>query len=75
MLPDVSALLENAAEGLPRDDVALAEWLLAEHGVAIVPGSAFAAPGTLRLSFATSEENIREGLARLREGLLELAGG
>ena len=75
MLPDVSALLERAGDGLPKDDLALAEWLLREHGVGTVPGGAFAAPGTLRLSFATSEENIREGLARLREGLLELAGG
>ncbi len=73
MLPDVSALLANAAGGLPRDDLALAEWLLLEHGVATVPGSAFAAPGTLRLSFATSEDNIRKGVSRLREGLQRLA--
>ena len=75
MLPDASALLENAADGLPRDDVALAEWLLFEHGVACVPGSAFGAPGCLRLSFATSEENIREACARLARGLNMLRGG
>ncbi len=75
MLPDCSGLLADAAAGLPQDDMALAEWLLMEHGVATVPGSAFGAPGALRLSFATSEENIRKGCARLRQGLEALRGG
>jgi len=48
-----------------EDDVALAEYLLEHAGVALVPGSAFGAPGYMRLSFATSIENLREATARL----------
>ncbi|MEW6354530.1 MAG: pyridoxal phosphate-dependent aminotransferase [Pseudomonadota bacterium] len=52
-----------------KDDVDLAEYLLSETGVALVPGSAFGAPGYMRLSFATSMENLREALRRM-QGLL-----
>jgi aspartate aminotransferase len=51
------------------DDVALAEHLLTKHGLAVVPGSAFGAPGHLRLSYATSDENLRKAMQRLRAGL------
>jgi aspartate aminotransferase len=47
------------------NDIALAEHLLNEGGVAIVPGSAFGAPGYARLSFATSTENLKEALSRM----------
>ncbi len=47
------------------DDVAFGEHLIETVGVALVPGSAFGAPGHMRLSFATSMENLQEGLARL----------
>ncbi len=73
MLPDFSDFLTRLPEGLPRNDVALAEWLLVEHGVSTVPGSAFGAPGTLRLSFSVSDADIREGIARLRAGMEALA--
>ncbi|MEO6696801.1 MAG: aspartate aminotransferase, partial [Gammaproteobacteria bacterium] len=36
-------------------------------GVALVPGSAFGAPGYMRLSFATSMDNLREALARMKK--------
>ena len=45
-------------------DVAFAEALL-EAGVALVPGSAFGAPGHLRLSFATSMDSLEKALDRL----------
>ncbi|MCK4709810.1 MAG: pyridoxal phosphate-dependent aminotransferase, partial [Gammaproteobacteria bacterium] len=48
-----------------KDDVELAEKLLADVGVALVPGSAFGTPGHLRLSFATSMENIEKALTRI----------
>jgi len=57
------------------DDVELATWLLEEKLVASVPGSAFGAPGHLRLSFATSEADITEGLGRIREAIESLAAG
>jgi len=61
----------GAIEALPgiEDDVGLAEHLIAEAGVALVPGSAFGAPGYLRLSFATSNENLERALDRLAEAL------
>lgn len=46
-------------------DVALAEHLLQENGVALVPGSAFGTPGHLRLSFATSMSNLEKAMSRL----------
>lgn len=46
-------------------DVDFAEALLVENGLAAVPGSAFGAPGYLRLSFATAEDLLEQGLHRL----------
>ena len=46
-------------------DVELCERLLDSAGVALVPGSAFGAPGHLRLSFAASLETLDEALARI----------
>ena len=51
------------------DDLALAEYLLIEAGVALVPGSAFGAPGNLRLSFATSMEVLEEAIGRITKAL------
>lgn len=49
-------------------DTDLAEKLL-EAGVALVPGSAFGTPGHMRISFATSDENLENAVARLKEAL------
>ena len=61
--PDVHGLIERIA-GV-GDDVELAEYILDQTGVALVPGSAFGSPGYMRLSFATSMENLDEALRRL----------
>lgn len=45
--------------------IELAQRLLAEKGVAVVPGEGFGAPGYLRLSFARSMEDLREGAQRI----------
>lgn len=52
-----------------NDDIELAEFLLNEAGVALVPGSAFGAPGNMRLSFATSLEILEDALGRIRNAL------
>ncbi|MFC1719860.1 pyridoxal phosphate-dependent aminotransferase [Pseudomonadota bacterium] len=52
-----------------RDDVELAGWLLANAGVATVPGTAFGAPGHLRLSFASSMEQLEEAIGRIKRAL------
>jgi len=63
---DVSAAIQ--ALGC-ADDAAFAEFLISEAGVAVVPGSAFGAPGHVRLSFATSNAVLEDALGRLRRVL------
>jgi aspartate aminotransferase len=53
------------------DDVELAEYLLDKAGVALVPGTAFGAPGYLRLSFATGMETLQAALERLTNALTD----
>ena len=60
--PDVSAAI--TAKGADND-TAFAELLLNEAEVAIVPGTAFGAPGYVRLSYATSLETLQEAIARI----------
>jgi aspartate aminotransferase len=50
-------------------DLELADYLLSEALVAVVPGSAFGAPGHVRLSYATSDELIEEGVRRIAKAL------
>lgn len=47
----------------------LADFLLEEAKVAVVPGIAFGADHYIRLSYATSKENIQEGIRRIQEVL------
>ncbi|HED03160.1 MAG TPA: pyridoxal phosphate-dependent aminotransferase [Candidatus Fraserbacteria bacterium] len=49
-----------------NNSVSLATYLLERAGVVTVPGAAFGAEGHLRFSYATSQEQIAEGLRRLR---------
>jgi aspartate aminotransferase len=48
-------------------DVALSEYLLENGGVAVVPGSAFGSEGYIRLSFATSMNNLINALERIEK--------
>lgn len=48
-----------------ENDVQLAEYLLEKAEVAVVPGSAFGSDGHLRLSYATSMENLEKALSRI----------
>jgi aspartate aminotransferase len=53
-----------AVDGV-QDDVALAEYLINEAEVALVPGSAFGLAGHARISYATSMENLEKAMDRL----------
>jgi aspartate aminotransferase len=53
-------------EGI-RDDAEMAELILNEAGVALVPGSAFGMEGYMRLSFATSRDKLGQALDRLEK--------
>ena len=48
-----------------EDDLALAEHLLEKAGVATVPGTAFGAPGHLRLSFACDLDTLKQAVERI----------
>jgi aspartate aminotransferase len=61
--PDVRGAIE-ALDGV-EDDLQLAERLIEEAGVALVPGTGFGAPGYLRLSYATSTAQLTEALDRM----------
>jgi aspartate aminotransferase len=52
-----------------KDDVELASWMLEEAGVSTVPGSAFGAPGHLRLSYAASMNYLEEAISRIRKAV------
>ena len=67
VFPDFSAHI--GADGRFEDDFELAEYLLEEAHAAVVPGSAFGAPGHLRFSYATGDDKIVEGLNRIKEAL------
>ncbi len=50
-------------------DIELCEYLLDNAKIAVVPGSAFGLPGYIRLSYATSMENIIKGIDRLAKAV------
>lgn len=56
-----------------NDDNDLALYLLNEAHVATVAGTAFCCPGYIRLSYATSDENLREAAKRIAAALAKLA--
>jgi aspartate aminotransferase len=72
--PDLSAFIgKKTPEGKTiENDVQLCEWLIEAAKVAVVMGSAFGAPGFVRLSYATSMKNVEEGVRRMAEALPKL---
>jgi aspartate aminotransferase len=72
--PDLSAFIgRKTPEGKKiENDVQLCEWLIEAAKVAVVMGSAFGAPGFVRLSYATSMKNVEEGVRRMAEALPKL---
>jgi len=67
VLPNVQGVIDRMP-GI-SDDLGLSERLIEHGGVAVVPGSAFGAPGHVRLSIATSMANLRKAMERLKAGL------
>ena len=62
---NVSGILGRTCRGkVLKDAVDVADQML-ESGVAVVPGNAFGAPDHIRLSYALSMEDIREGMKRI----------
>ena len=59
--------VQELIDGLPRvnNDLELAEHLIEQAGVAVVPGSAFGLQGCMRISIATSRDNLEQAMERL----------
>lgn len=73
LFPEVSAYFGKETEGYKiTDSSSLAMYLLQEAHVAMVDGAAFCAPGYLRLSYATSDENLVEAFRRISAALAKL---
>ncbi|MFF3764522.1 pyridoxal phosphate-dependent aminotransferase [Streptomyces sp. NPDC001922] len=70
--PSVKGLLGREIRGKrPQSSVELAEIILEEAEVAVVPGEAFGTPGYLRLSYALGDEDLVEGVSRVQKLLGE----
>ncbi len=65
LFPNIQPLIDRRAD--IADDAALAEALIEHAGVAVVPGSAFGAPGHCRISIATSMDNLNGALDRIEQ--------
>ena len=71
--PSVDALLGKPLRGrTPQTSAELAEVLLEEAEVAVVPGEAFGAPGSFRLSYALGDDDLAEGVGRMQKLLSEI---
>lgn len=73
LFPDVTAFFGRSyGNNVIRDSSDLAMYLLEEAHVATVDGGAFCLPGYIRLSYATSDDNIREAMRRIAIALARL---
>ena len=73
---DVTAYLNgHIGDREIRTSYDLCAFLLDDYKLAVVPGSAFGAEGFIRISYAASREEVREGIDRLARGLSMLSTG
>lgn len=73
LFPEVSAYIgKSYGDTVINDSGDLAMYLLNEAHVATVDGAAFCAPGYIRLSYATSDDNIRTATERIATALAAL---
>ena len=67
VFPNVEKILERL-DGI-NSDLDFAEYLIEKAGVALVPGTAFGSPGHIRISIATSMENLANALKRIKKAI------
>ena len=74
LFPDVTSYIGKKYAGYEiKTSGDYVMYLLQEAHVACVDGEAFCAPGYMRLSYATSDDNIREALRRIKEASAKLS--
>jgi len=66
LFPDVKSAIKNMGFS---DDIEFSEYLIEKANVAVVPGSAFGSPGYIRLSYATSLEQLEHAVDRISKSL------
>jgi len=59
-------------EKMITNDLEFAEYLLTKADIAIVPGTAFGAPGHIRICFTTSKQNLVIAMERMKQAISEL---
>ncbi len=67
VFPNIEKLIDKL-DGI-NSDLDFAEYLIEKAGVALVPGSAFGCPGHIRISIATSMENLTNALDRIKKAI------
>jgi aspartate aminotransferase len=73
VLPDITGFYgKSDGKTVIDNETDLVMYLLNEGHVALVSGSAFGAPGCIRLSYSTSEELINKAIDRITEALARL---
>ena len=70
IFPSVEGII-SAAPGM-KNDIDFSEFLLNIAEVAVVPGTAFGAPGYVRISYATSMEKLKEAMKRIHDAIAQL---
>ncbi|MBN2254511.1 MAG: aminotransferase class I/II-fold pyridoxal phosphate-dependent enzyme, partial [Deltaproteobacteria bacterium] len=73
VFPNVSGLFGSVYNGKSiMSSLDMAAYLLDEANVAVIPGAAFGSDEHVRLSYATSMEQIRKGIERIRTAVGKL---
>ena len=73
LFPDVSGTFgKRVGDRVITDAPALADYLLDEAGVALVPGNAFEAPNAIRLTYSNSMENLTAAMDRIEAAISKL---
>lgn len=74
VFPDISHYLGRKTKKGQKiqSSTDLCMYLIEDHGLAAVPGDAFGEPNGIRLSYASSMEELQEGMKRLKKGLKDL---
>jgi aspartate/methionine/tyrosine aminotransferase len=70
--PGQGQCLESGGERVIGNSAEMAAYLLNEANVALVPGGDFGHDDHIRISYATSMEQIEKGVERIRQALLNL---
>lgn len=73
VMVNISKLLNKEVDGkIIKDSLVFGELLLEKEKVAVIPGIAFGVDNFIRLSYATSMENIKNGLDRIEKFVNEI---